>query len=403
MRGLNQRMSAIITAREGTETFLAQVEAVSEITGMAAEDVINFRKAMVDLKKPMTEAQELQKAYDKQTALVGDAFKQLREAGHALLMRGLMPIMPYVTSTVKWLAGIGRALASWEPLIPVVVVGMVGASTLAIYSLSKLGWQILKFAMESKVAGELIKAGKMPDFRSLASIGKFIKMPWLGGATPFLTAGAGILGAGAIGYGIGTVFANVLEKYFPNNVVKRYFQIMYDWYHETKQERTGSKLIVGRGLKLPQIFAKSGRELAQALAEGRDPSEILKMIDLQEQRAMKMYPELHGGAGRRYALDAANKTLENAALVGQLTRGTVKTEADRKEDKRFEIALNLLGVQKAQLEAQLKIQGATRSQAENAEQEKMRELQRQMNSIWRFQDPAGLSNRNSYSPFNPFP
>lgn len=414
MRGLARRMGAIISAPEGTEAFLAQVQAVSEISGMAAVDIINFRKEMENLKKPMTEAQALQSAYNKQTALLGDAFKQLRESMHALIMQAMVYIMPAVTGFVKLLSQIVRGLASMKPLVPIVGVALVVAAGAAIFALSSLGWQILKFAMQSEAAEKLMRYGGASP--TTGGVGRLL----LGGARKFFGAGrllgglgeagagwagtaVGAVGMGALAVGVGAsvgwTLGRIIEHVFPDNLMTKFFRTYFENHYEEKALRSGQMKIAGRlpGRSLMGDLAAAGREIAEGLLAGQKPGEVMGLQWSKNLAAgyTKRYPGLDEKALQMRALEDAETVLRAQILPFGLTRATVMGEAEQAQARQYSVALEGLIILKKQLEAQVNIKNATKSQ-EDLSKEARDRAKTSMDQSWRFTDPATPSQKQAY-------
>lgn len=401
MRGLAGRMNAIITAPEKTEAFLAQVQAVSEMTGMAADDIIDFREAMSSLKKPVTEAQALQRAYNEQSALLGKSFSQLREAVQALIMKGMLPIMPYVTKTVEWLAGVARSLASWEPLVPIVAVVIPAAAGVAVVSLTRLGWAITKFALQSKAAEDILGTGGLGNIRKILTTGGLkglLRTPaWGAGSIGGFAGFAAGVGAAGLGLSIGAAIGTFMDKKIPDNLLSQWAKGFFDWVYDNKSAQTK---IATRTESIFDTFAKQGHELAEAIAYKQDTSAIIKRAFETEAQWNRDHPghrPLTAGVGAERVMGLAEGELKNIVTSVVMSRGTRKTAKDLRDDAEMKAVLENLELQKAQLDTQIQTARAAQKQEELLKRQKEEEDKRKANQAWQQStNPAANSQSRSY-------
>lgn len=337
MRGLAQRLSQILKAPEGTDMYAAQLEAAAEMTGMATVDIVDFREAVKGLNAPLTEAKALQKAYNNQTALLGEAFDQIRESVAALLTRAVMPLFPAISAIARSLSAFVRTLASWEPLVYILTAALPVATVYATIALARFGNELRKFAITSAFAQGMLS--KSSNLSGIASAGGFLK--YLRAVPLLSTAGAGWIGvAGGIGYAVGSA----LEK---NKHISNISKNLAAWYYDTKSEKSTLR---AQRRSITTEAALLGREIAKNALGGKDPWELTSKLDALEAEARQTYPDMPKNATRKYALNAAEDVMRGAVLVAQLVRATDGPDLKSKEENRLRIGLTTIEILRAQYE-----------------------------------------------------
>lgn len=392
MRGLEQRLGQMLTAPEGSEMYVAQLEAASEMTGMATADIIDFREAVKALNVPLTEAKALQKAYREQTALLGESMSQVREAIHSLTISAALPLVQALTWLARGLSSAVRTLVAWKPLVPVLQIALPVAALTAGYAVAKLGREIIKFAMESALARAMIAKGTIPNFSSWASIRGWMATGSMG---VFSMVGAGLVG-GALGAAVGTF----IDRKFPNNTLSQVFRLLGKWYEESKASNSRSYANYSSGRYSSYEDARdTAKQIQEAVLGGASPQEVTRQLNALMNRVNAMtVGKGNPLAARDYAIEFARRMVVDQAGLSIMRRaGTVKSEDDIREDKKAMASIEMLALLKAQLSQQEKIKLMSVEQNEAMHKSFREQLQRWNNSIFsNFPPPDSLSNRNSF-------
>ena len=381
MKNFADRIKSIITAPEGTEMYVAQLEAVAEMTGVAANDVVDFQQAMKELNKPLTEAQSLAKAYRDQTALVGESWKQMREALSSLMTQALLPVIRYIQPVVRGIADFAKWLSQSEGLVDFLSVAVPVAAGVALFGITKLTASIIKLALTSEFAANSI--GGRAILGSIRSVGTVFKKiatdMWLTremmgmrpGVGASLTASSfksfGLLGsvgmvamAGLAGAAVGTF----IDRKWPDNTLSKIARTLFTWHYESRQDRNVAHARYSSGPAAARYREDAAKALAAYSAGKIQKDEFDKAVN----RAVV--------ANRAYGTEQQTKTFvatlgkqyaESQVYLGQMRRTTVKTKGDQAQDQVDRATLDNLQIQADQLLQQKKIGTASAAQAEAAQ------------------------------------
>ena len=395
MKGLSKRISSILTAPEGTPMYVAQLEAVAEMTGMAANEIVDFQEAIKDMNKPLSESQSLAKAYRDQTALVGASWKQMKDALLALTTEALLPLVKFIQPVVKGMADFVKWLSGAKGLVWVLTGFIPVAGIVCVGALVNVGRQLLILAAQSQfVQGVLGRGASMTVLKDLSKMGTLAAFrggnAFGNGFASFGAAGfagsiAAILGAGAVGAAIGTW----LDRRHPDNFLSKIARTLSTWYVEDKQRYGATSArdtrIGGHGAVY--YADKAAKDLAE-YAQGH-----IKKEQLDKSVNAAILAGTHNGSSeavvKRYIANIGKQVLEDKFAVGHLTRTTTKTDKDREQDAKEAAALQL--VNEKQLEAQRDVVETL----ERSHQQSLKLLQDQQSSmIWNM--PNSGTHRISY-------
>lgn len=274
MAGLGRSMQRMVNAAPGTEAYVAQLQVAAEIHGVAAEDVRNYLDAVARTKRPLNEAVQLQNVYREQTQTVGKAWQQIAVSLHTLYMRVMTPVLGALAPMLRGFADIVNQIVSSRVGVAGAAVVLAGALTAAAVAMTKLTVAALSFkGLAGTGLGNwmaLVKGGSGALF-SAKSLGS------LAGLGAGATWGAGILGAFAGGYGLGTV----LERYLPEKMewwhllsplllLKPLALLAGKWYaHWVDHAKGGTYRDLARVATAPDYVRATAQGLVQALMRGQ--------------------------------------------------------------------------------------------------------------------------------------
>jgi hypothetical protein len=390
LRALSQRISSILTAPEGSPMYVAQLQAVAEMSQMAAEDVVDFQQAIRSLDTPLTEGQRLAKAYRDQTKLVGDSFKQMKVSLAAMTTEALLPTLQVLQPVVAGLADFTKWLSGAKCLIGALTYVLPAAGGVALFFLSRLGSQILTLAAQAKISSEILgKTSLGPLARDLVKLNNLPGTLLKGGSW----AAAGVSGsiaalaaAGAAGWGIG----RALDRIFPENGIAKIARDLADWKHDWKSQNAPQSRV-----SMTDLYS-SIDQAADALKNYAQGYTSEKATQAAIDAAIAKNPA-NANVIRDMIGKQATEGLVTKIAVEHLTRGTVKTPEDLRRDKEQEQALLNLEMDKRFL---LEQQKSTAAQSAMKDYLRSMDERQRTGEFWQltpFQDASG---RVSFMPRN---
>ena len=422
MKGLDARIKSILTAPEGTEMFVAQLEAVAEMSGMSANEVIDFKEAMKEMNKPLSESATLAKAYRDQTAALGKSWDQMREAFRGMITAALMPMVQLAAEAAAGLADLVKMFTQSQGLIWIFRIGIPVAGVLAIGTLLSLGKTIVMLAYKSKFAQAMMSENMPALFKfqnGLAGTLKFFKADWartgllVGRGAGLASGGGGLSGmsglglaapilavaaAGVLGYALGSV----LEK--TNLPIVSWLKKQAYYLGAMKdiaiQERDKNLTAAATGRVGRNSAIHASQKAAQALADYTlNPNAQTKAAYDKAMFSAVGHGRLENQSEasiRSYVNTWAKTDLDSQIYTESVKRGTVKTDADKAKDQSYRDALRILGEQQAENTKK----GAAASVAAAAALQKQFEALAtdRNNQFFHMTDLNSASNRISYTP-----
>ena len=217
MKGIDRMMHMRLTAPQGSSELAVQREALSRQVGVSAYDLLNLQKVMQDWNKTTNQALTVEQAYAKQTELMGESWKQLKNALGAFIAEALTPLV----KAANWVMGkfktyVLESLTAFsqftifgvKPLVLAFTVGIPVAVGVAIYSLGKLIKTIWKLAVSSDFVSAIMDAKGLPALKSFGPMALWTRLSTFA-TSPIGRAGGGAYGAGfnwmpATGFGLGS-------------------------------------------------------------------------------------------------------------------------------------------------------------------------------------------------------
>ena len=309
---LGRSMQRIITAGPGTTMYAAQLELAAQMHGIAAEDVTYYLEALKKLHEPLTEAQTLEKAYREQTQLTGEAWKQIGNSLSSLYKQVITPLLKGLAPIVRGLADFANMLVNTKGAVYVATTALfvgLGAATVAIWRLTKASWAFvttsgfLDLIPGFKTLGTVIKS--LPALFTLTRSAPTL-MTSFGRAAGFMAGGmgsvtggfgaaalmglGGIVGAGAVGLGLGTLInrylltekLTMLSVFNPLQWLKEIAKYTGGTYEAVKKSTYGE-------LKTP-LYTRAqnaANAIANLIRQGKSDNGLINDIMIKEGRGLK--------------------------------------------------------------------------------------------------------------------
>ena len=272
MKNLSGFIRSMVPANAMDPSYPARLQAASELTGIAVDQIETFNEAVAKMGrnardanmagqadqlagavdgvgKSASSSRTLLEAYSRQQTLLGNTFAQIKESTMAIIKQALLPLLEVFNPMMRELADLVKALSTSKTLIYSLRIAIPIAAGIAVVALTRLTWAIGRLAFTSEVGGKMLGSyvpggGKMlgmarqlpnwwqyarygaigpqlPGFPGAAapSLAARLATPLSGsaaalggGAAGWLGTGAAVLGAGVAGYGIGRVVDNLMDR-----------------------------------------------------------------------------------------------------------------------------------------------------------------------------------------------
>jgi hypothetical protein len=353
LEGLAQSMRAIVRAGPGSEQYVAQLQAAAEVHQMAAEDVRDFLEAMSMTSRVMTESEALQKAYTRQTQMVGKAWDQMRESLLALYRRAMVPVLEAIAPIIQGLADAVKWIAdtktAWWVASGTLVLGLV-AATRAMYNLSKaaftfastsnLGQLIPGVKGIGNLIGRLTVIGQVaksfPAWTGVKSIGEMMGagVGRMGVAAGIGGAAAGVIGAAGMGYMVGTVINNLMPQSWRDKIGSTLSKIAENTGIVAKLS-SPSYVNLGR-VRAADAMDTAARKLSEMVMAGNlNPNQALMYL---RKNAHSMGINMRDLTAQGFQEGVVNRMKQfnrEAAFVEAAKRTTVRTQEDIDRDRKL--------------------------------------------------------------------